>query len=141
VPDGVEIVRRGFEAFNDRDWEAVRDLCDPDVEWRPPRELPGSRLYRGPQGVEQAMRDLLDAFSDLRAEAHRVVDAGEGRVVALYVWRGSSASGLSVDPFEVHAGGLLEITGGAIRRAEFFTDWETPQRLAAARASNAPEVS
>ena len=128
--DHLEIVRRGFAAFNERDWRVIRGLCHPEVEWRPPRELPGSELYRGPEGVERSMRDMLDAFSDLRAEPHRVIDVGEGKVVALYVWRGSSASGVTVDAFEVHAGGLLEFNDGLIRRAQFFANWETPQRMA-----------
>ena len=32
--DRSEIVRAAYERFNDKDFEAVLDLCDPDIEFR-----------------------------------------------------------------------------------------------------------
>jgi ketosteroid isomerase-like protein len=133
----IDVIRRGFEIFNRRDWSAIPEFVHPDAEWRPPRDLPGSELYHGPEGAEKSMRDLFEAFENLRAEPHDVYEAGEGKVVALYVWRGSSVSGVSLDPFEVHVSCLFELRDGLVVKAEFFNDWETAPRLAGVEPGSA----
>src|SRR3954449_1787236 len=44
--DNVEIVRREYATFVTRDWEALAELCHPDLEyetWGPPGQLRGFR--------------------------------------------------------------------------------------------------
>jgi len=93
----VETVRQGFEDFNRGDVEGVVAMCDPAVEWLPPRELPGVSDFHGHEGVRAAAEDMLDIFGSLRAVPRQLIDADD-RVVVLFRWRGHGrGSGVSLD--------------------------------------------
>jgi ketosteroid isomerase-like protein len=128
----VEKVRRSLEAFNRRDIEGLLELVDSEVEWRPPAELPGTSVYHGHDGVRQSVADMLDAFGDLSADPERFIDAGD-HVVALFRWRGrGSASGISVDEFDVPVGMIATMNAeGLATDVRFFTTWEKALEVAA----------
>jgi len=97
--ENVEIVRQAFDAFNRGDLEGVVAVCDPAVEWFPPKELPSPGPFYGHQGVRSALSDVLDIFSGVRAEPERLIDAGD-RVVVIYMWSGEGkGSGLPLNQF------------------------------------------
>ena len=125
------MVQRAMEAFNRRDMDGLLEMADPEVAWSPPVELPGTRTYHGHDGVRQAVEDMLDAFGDLRAEPERFIDS-EDRVIALYWWRGrASASGISVDDFDVPVGMIAELNAqGKATDVRFFTTWEKALEVA-----------
>jgi ketosteroid isomerase-like protein len=130
VGEHADRIREGFEAFNKRDFEVLRSLAAPDVEWTPPAELPGSRTYHGPDGVREAMEDLIDIFPELQAEAVRIDEEGS-RVVALYRWHGTIPPGASSDPFDVRAGGIFDLDdNGMITRGRFWANWEDTEAAA-----------
>jgi ketosteroid isomerase-like protein len=134
VGGNVERTAAAFEAFNRRDFDALVAMCHPDVEWTPPEELPGSRTYRGPDGVLEAVRDMITIFPDLQAEPVRFIEQGN-RVAGLYLWHGRGGeSGASVDA--IKASGAVDFEDGLIRVARFWTDWETA--LAAVEESARP---
>jgi len=122
--ENVELMRKALEAFNRRDIDGLLKAIDPEVEWSPPVQLPGSSLQRGHDGVRRSVADMLDAFENLRADPERFIDQGD-QVVALYYWRGQgSGSGISVDQFEVPVGLLATMRDGLAVRVRFFTTWE-----------------
>jgi ketosteroid isomerase-like protein len=123
--ENVESVKDAMEAFNERDIDRLLEFADPEVEWRPPAELPGTSVYHGHDGVRQSIADMLDAFGDLSAEPERFIDAGD-RVIALYRWRGrGSASGISVDDFDVPVGMIATMNSeGRATDVRFFITWE-----------------
>src|SRR4051812_21533309 len=114
-----------FDAFNDRNFDQLVELCHPEVEWTPPAELPGSRTYHGHDGVREAVEDMVSIFTDLRAEPVRLEERGD-TVIGLYLWRGTGgSSGASLDPFEVQAGFVAEFQNDKVRVARFWTNWES----------------
>jgi ketosteroid isomerase-like protein len=128
--DYVKRIEAAFEAFNERDFDLLVELCHPEVEWTPPVELPGSRTYHGRDGVREAVSDMVAIFGDLRAEAVRFEDRGE-RVVGLYHWRGTgSSSGASIDAFEVQAGFVCDFEDDLAKTVRFWTSWEDTLREA-----------
>ena len=128
--DYVKRIEAAFEAFNERDFDQLVELCHPDVEWTPPADLPGSRTYHGRDGVREAIGDMIGIFNDLRAEVARFEEVGS-RVVGLYYWRGTAAgSGASIDAFEVKSGFVCEFEDDLARTVRFWTDWESPLREA-----------
>ena len=128
--DYVRRIEAAFEAFNDREFDLLVELCHPEVDWTPPRELPGSRTYHGRDGVREAVGDMVSIFTDLRAEVVRFEDLGE-RVVGLYRWRGSGAgSGASIDSFEVEAGFVCDFEDGLAKTVRFWTAWDDALREA-----------
>ena len=78
--ENVESFKRGIDAYNRRDVEALLAELHPRAEWRPllPVLLGGeASIYRGHEGARQGIRELEEAFSELRAEPVEFRDLGE----------------------------------------------------------------
>ncbi len=83
--ENVKAFKRGSDAANRRDIEALLAVVHPDVEWHPAMAaLLGGEVtvYRGHQGVRDWMRDQEEAFAESRIEYSEIRDLGE-RVVAI----------------------------------------------------------
>jgi ketosteroid isomerase-like protein len=76
----VEVVRRVYAAFAARDWEALADLCHPDLDYETLGVAPG-RL-RGFRTVTDFFDAWAGLYGEFRVEAEEVVEAGE-QVVAI----------------------------------------------------------
>jgi hypothetical protein len=74
----VEIARRGYDAFNRRDMEAVLEIIDPDVELDEGRDLPDRNVYRTHEGFLASIRSWQDVFDELRFEPEEFIEAGIG---------------------------------------------------------------
>lgn len=78
--DNVETFKRGIDAYNRRDVEALLEELHPRCEWHPllPVLLGGeAAIYRGHAGARQGIRELEDSFSELRAEPVEFLDLGD----------------------------------------------------------------
>ena len=78
--ENVEIVRREYAAFAARDWEALADLCDPDLEYETLGVAPG-RL-RGFREITEFFDAWADLYGEFRVEADEIVEVGD-QVVAV----------------------------------------------------------
>jgi ketosteroid isomerase-like protein len=87
--ENVELTRRAFQAFNDRDLDTVLAGLHDDVEAFP-RLAAVEGGYRGHEGVRRWWEQLLGAFPDFQAEILEERDLGEFMVVAIRV-RGRGA--------------------------------------------------
>jgi SnoaL-like protein len=68
------------DAFNRRDVEAVVEVVDAGVEWRPaaPVALGGeATVYRGHTGISEGLRDLHDSFAELQIEVSAFQEVGD----------------------------------------------------------------
>ena len=74
--DNVELVRRGIDAFNERDLDALLAMADPDV-------VTGSLLadmegdYHGHAGVRRWWNSLLEILPDFTIEVVDIEDRGD----------------------------------------------------------------
>jgi len=67
----IEVVRRGFEAFNRRDLAAALALWSPDAELDWSRSKgPLKGIYRGHQGLESFWNEFWSAFQTVKIEIH-----------------------------------------------------------------------
>jgi ketosteroid isomerase-like protein len=98
--ENVETFKRGFEAYNRRDVEAVLAELDPEVEWHPllPVLLGGeATVYRGHEGFRELVRELDDAFVEFQAELSEIRDLGE-RVLGIgRLWGRGRESGVETE--------------------------------------------
>jgi len=78
----VELTRRAFQAFNDRDLDAVLVGLHDDVEAFP-RLAAVEGGYKGHDGIRRWWAQLLDAFPDFHVEILEVRDLGEFVVLSL----------------------------------------------------------
>jgi ketosteroid isomerase-like protein len=83
--ENVEAFKRGVDAFNRGDIEALLEVIDPEVEWH---DVFGQMLggeataYRGHEGVRELFGDLSGAFAELHTEYSEIRDPGD-RIVAI----------------------------------------------------------
>ena len=86
--ENVEIVRRGYEAFNRGDIDGVIGLLAPDFEYVASGLVPGvGGAYRGADGLRQFAETFWNEFDDPRIEIHELLDAGD-QVFASTTMRG-----------------------------------------------------
>ena len=121
-------VRDALAAMERGDPEPIVAQAHPDVEFvNPPYAIePGTR--HGAEGVRAGLRNMLDAFEELRFETDRVVDLGD-RVVALGRWSGQGkGSQYRFDPQSYAF--LVTMRDGQMIRYQWFN--EHAEALAAA---------
>ena len=81
--ENVEAFRRGLEAGNRGDVEALLEELDPEVEWHSALHalLGGEQtVFRGHDGVREMLRDLNEAFAEIHIEMSEIRDLGDGLV-------------------------------------------------------------
>jgi ketosteroid isomerase-like protein len=118
--ENVQMLRRGFDAYNRGDVDAVVADFASDCEYVASGALPGGRgVYQGPEGYKQFIGWLRDEFEDARLDVNDVIDAGD-RVLASLTLRGrgrQSGAATSWDVWQVWT-----IRDGRIVRGQAFTD-------------------
>ena len=95
--ENVELARRGVEAFDRHDFEALAELMDPLIEWNDQRELPGAASHHGVEAVLRHLRATFGEWADFRVEAQQFVEAGERVVITSRVSAKGQASGAPVE--------------------------------------------
>ncbi len=91
-----ELVRRGIQAINDRDLDALLAVMDDEVEAVPLLAAVEGR-YHGHDGIRRWWANLLDTFPDFRIEVLQVREIGEATMAVL----GTTGRGVGGDtPFE-----------------------------------------
>jgi len=113
--ENVQLVRDMMEAWDRREANRVAEFFAPEVELRSAviGEAEGT-VFRGQDGVLRWMREIEEAFSDIRTEIEQLHDVGE-RVVMVGRTRGTGAtSGVLLD---VPLGYVFSIRDGRITRA------------------------
>jgi hypothetical protein len=80
--ENTELIRRGYEAWNRGDVEAVLDLLHPNIEWRGYTHIPESGTLVGRDQVRAWLVRFLEAWEELAIEVTELIEAGD-RIVAL----------------------------------------------------------
>jgi hypothetical protein len=92
----VELARRGLEAYNAGDLEAVLDLLSPDVEIHSPPEYLNPGTFHGHAGLMEWLGRWLDAWDSFRVEAYDFRAAGHV-VASAHQYAKGKDSGLEVE--------------------------------------------
>ena len=118
----VEIVRRGFEAQNRRDADALLELMHADVEWHPAMSAKlggGETVLRGRAAVRAWMEEVWQTFDESELEMPDVRDEG-GRVVAIgRIRTRGRASGVETESAFAY---VIDIEHGLITRLRTYLD-------------------
>jgi ketosteroid isomerase-like protein len=116
--EAIEIVRAAFEPFARGDFSAIAEMPD-EFELVLAPEMPDAGTYTG----EDARRWIfawVDSFERLTQELMKLVDAGEGRVLAEFIQRGWTVG--SDIPVELPTWSLTTIRDGNFARTELFVN-------------------
>ncbi len=117
--ENVEIVRRAWEAYISRGFEATLDFWAEDCVWEDFPEQPDAGVHVGWEGVAEAVEQFTQAWIDLSFEPVEVIDAGGDLVVAVIAYRGRGRG--SGAPLDARVTWLYEVRNGKVDRARTFT--------------------
>ena len=120
--ENVERFRRGVDAFNRRDADALVELLHPEAELHTAlfqaMTGEGSTTYRGRDAFREMFRDLADGFAEFQVEISEIRDLGD-RLVAIGTLRGrGKESGLGVESPVAYLGDFRD--GKLIRMKDYF---------------------
>jgi ketosteroid isomerase-like protein len=129
--ENVELVKLGFDAFQRRDVDVMREGCHPDVVIVQPPEVPDAKSYEGHAGIAEAFEDWPSQWEDFRMDLVELVDLNDSQVLAVVRQRGRGAhSGIEMDFTLAY---LQTFRDGKLARMEMFMTRE--QALAAVSPS------
>jgi ketosteroid isomerase-like protein len=120
----VATIRQAYAAFNNGDLNAVLDLMDEQVEWRPAT----SSLEPQPLHGRAAVREHLspEQFEEQTAEPQEVIEKGNRILIVARVRARGRASGIEIEQTVFH---VLTIADERVVRFELHAERE--QALAA----------
>ena len=116
--ENVEIVRRGNEAWNAGDMDALRDLYDPEIVVRMAEGWPEPGPLVGAEAVIRQWERQREAWDAQNLESISDFRHAGDRVAVRHVWHGTG-HGPAVD-LEVTS--LTTVRNGKILAVEFFWD-------------------
>lgn len=127
--EGIDVVRRSFEAWNANDWPALEAAYDPDVVVDPPEGWPEGEVAHGWEAVRAQFVRLKEAWQDERVQVDEVEEVDD-RVLAQFRWVAQGkASGVDVADA---LWGLFTVRDGRIVRLKYFLS--RPSAVAAAES-------
>jgi ketosteroid isomerase-like protein len=85
TPDLVELARRGFEALNRRDFDAVASFYTPDAVLK----LMGmGASFGGVAAIREFFEDFVRTFEEWEIELKEILDLGNGVTFGVYLQQG-----------------------------------------------------
>jgi ketosteroid isomerase-like protein len=119
--ENVEVVQRIYDALARRDDLTPFELYAEDIVWDVSNlataALNPKLIYHGHQGVRQAWRNALSAFSEIRFEVEELTDAGDHVLAVIREREVGRTSGVPVKA--THAA-VWTLTGGKVTRMQAF---------------------
>ena len=83
--ENVEIVRRGLDALNQRDFEGWFAITSSEIKLYPLQDEPGVLpVYQGRDGLMEWMANWYSEWDDYEGEPLEVLDAGDQVVVVMH---------------------------------------------------------
>ena len=135
--DNIEIVRRGFDAFQAMDIDAFVADWHPELVWdvHGYEDWPGTKAqYKGTPEILAEFANFMGSVRALEVTNLEITPLEPNRVLAIYDERRINEG--DAGPIELHIGIVYELTGGKITRIEVYTGTREPATRR--RANNAP---
>jgi ketosteroid isomerase-like protein len=131
VSENVELTRRAWEAFNNRDFDELLRYIHPELEWRPAQGPggPEGTIYRGREEYERWIYDeVIPVWESFRAEDLDIRELEDGRILILGKIHGKGrASGVEISaPF----GQIAELRGPQVIRLTGYLDHKSTRAAA-----------
>jgi ketosteroid isomerase-like protein len=127
----VELLRQGYEDFNNGDLTAWAQNLGPDFVVSDREELPDPQTYRGTEGAIDAATEAGEEFDDYRIEPDEIIDLGDHVLVVATQSGTGKISGARVEGPIVH---LWRIRDGKAAGMQAYSTKE--QALAALKQAS-----
>jgi len=119
--ENVEVVRRAFQAFAERGFDAMAEFWDPDIDWRAAEgAIDDVGEMHGRDAVRRYMQDWIDTFDDVSNVVEELRGVGDDHVLSIQRMKGrAKLSGIETD---VHYALVSTVRDGKVVRArEYLT--------------------
>jgi ketosteroid isomerase-like protein len=118
-PSNVDIVRAAFDAFGRGDFDAVLEICDPEIVVRDPDRT--GTAFRGIEGLRRFWEEWFENWQEYRVEPKEFEEHGDEILVhAEQSGRGNlSGVEISQDFFNV-----IRLRDGRVLEYRIYTDRE-----------------
>jgi ketosteroid isomerase-like protein len=93
---------RGYAEYNERGYEAILAMLDPEIVWSNPPNAMDHATWHGIAEVREWFDDAMTMFSELRFEPREVIECPDGErilVVATGYARGRTSGAVAEVPF------------------------------------------
>jgi ketosteroid isomerase-like protein len=120
--ENVELMRRGLDAYNRRNVEAMLELVDPEVEWYAALDvlLGGeATAYVGRDGIRELFENIDDTFSSLHVDVTEIRDLDDRVLATGHLRMRGRQSGAEVSS---EVGWVVEFRDGRVLRVRTFLD-------------------
>jgi ketosteroid isomerase-like protein len=116
----VEIVRRVYECVNERRWDALADLLDPNVaQYGTVGGLEEGTVVRGSSEIVQLYESEADAWDRQRIDPERLIEAGDRVVVFQREHQRGRSSGLELVD---ETASVIDLRDGRVVRIQGYMD-------------------
>jgi ketosteroid isomerase-like protein len=113
----TELLRQFYECFNQRDLDALLELCAPEVEvYKDPDvvEMVAAFTPRGQERVAQYLRGWLDSWDAYQARPEQILEGGEEVAVLIHLRARGKGSQFEIeedmaDVFTVRDGKIVRL--------------------------------
>jgi ketosteroid isomerase-like protein len=120
MSERAELTRRGYDAWNRRDWDLMFEFLHPDIEWVPMQGGLLGDTYRGTEHVREFFALLFDAWDEFRIDVEDVIETDDRLLAIVRVRTRGRGSGVEVDERWAHVWTADE--EGLATRLEAFDD-------------------
>ncbi|MBA3261241.1 MAG: nuclear transport factor 2 family protein [Thermoleophilaceae bacterium] len=107
----VDITKRGIDAYNAGDLEAVADFLHEDVVAVVSDGMANAGVYRGHEGFARMVSHWNDAWEDFRLEIVELIEEGDAVIVPVVQHGRGRGSGIETSMTAVH---LLRFRGDRV---------------------------
>jgi ketosteroid isomerase-like protein len=117
----VDLAQSIFAAWGRGDYSSAA-WARPEIELVA-ADGPSPGTWKGLAGIAEGMRDLLNAWNDLRIVGHEFCELDDGRVLVLARFSGrGKTSGLDLGEMRAQVAGLFEFQAGKVTRYTYWLD-------------------
>jgi ketosteroid isomerase-like protein len=126
TPDLDEVLRRGVEALNRRDFDAAIAAFSRDGVWD--MSALGVGVFTGHEAIGGFFEDWIGAYEDFEIEIEENLDLGNGVVLEVFVQKGRPLG--TIDHLELRYAHVFVFVGGIIERTQGYTDIDEARAVA-----------
>jgi ketosteroid isomerase-like protein len=120
MSENVDVLKKGYDAFNSGDGETLAEVFADDVRWEGSEDdrVPGGGTFDGRDDVLGALGRATEPFESFSSQPDEFLEEGE-TVVVLGHTEGRTKSGNDVKVPFVH---IWRMSDGTIQRGQVLTD-------------------
>jgi ketosteroid isomerase-like protein len=120
MSDNTDVIKRGYEAFNNGDAEALSEVFADDIQWEGPNAegVPMSGKHDGKDAVLQALGQIGERFEAFNVRPDELIEEGDTVVVLSHL----EAKARNGNEVKLPGAEVYRMSGGKIKRAQSLSD-------------------